>query len=644
MASRHDAGSGVSDLFCGSVAALGLALNEVTSDVTSWHCTHWTGRDVVVLSVSGAALAQVLGFPVSEFRDTAEAHCQASPEMAEDFGGGPCSSARCWGVSRRCGSSIRCAALLLRRGTCDPVRLLTLARANLLAQVVRGEARHLGWAGRKFDSPNGGTYNDFAGTDSTHSVRSFDGRPGLRPSVRRPRARSPFEIRTRSWRTFCSPGGREKERKKERKKRQKRREEKRREEKRREEKREKRREDKTRQDKTRQDKTRQDKTRQDKTRQDKTRQDKTRQDKTRQDKTRQDKTRQDKTRQDKTRQDKTRQDKTRQDKTRQDKGREGKGREGKGKGREGKGREGKGREGKGREGKGREGKGREGKGREGKGREGKGKGREGKGREGKGREGREGKGREGKGREGKGREGKGREGKGREGKGREGKGREGKGREDKRRQEKTREDKRRQEKTREDKKTREEQRAKSKEQRAKRKEQREKKEASWWKPRRGESASTVHRCVGQGEQGARELRGGAAARARREKSGCAALPSVLLELVGGTQFRPAAPVGSASFFVEHVMGDDPTKTWTWAAMHTRGSPRSISPLAGLLSQKNDAVGEARPVDPTFQRGHVCFWEECSGATVAMVARSLSPLLVGGDRSEKVPGHSKRVGP
>ena len=66
-----------------------LAPNKAITNDIAWQYKHYTGRGVMKLHGSGAALAEGMGVPVSKMTDSREALCQASLKTAKDPDGGP---------------------------------------------------------------------------------------------------------------------------------------------------------------------------------------------------------------------------------------------------------------------------------------------------------------------------------------------------------------------------------------------------------------------------------------------------------------------------------------------------------------------------------------------------------------------------
>ena len=61
-----------------------LAPNKAISNDIAWQCKHYTGRGVMKLHESGAALAGDMGVLVSKMQDSIEARIQASLKAAQD--------------------------------------------------------------------------------------------------------------------------------------------------------------------------------------------------------------------------------------------------------------------------------------------------------------------------------------------------------------------------------------------------------------------------------------------------------------------------------------------------------------------------------------------------------------------------------
>merc|ERR1712151_317187 len=76
-----------------------LCLNKAASDEIIWHCKHYTGRGVMKVFDSGAALAQEMGVPLQKLVDVHEAHYTAAKKMEKDPDGGSWPaypSGKCW--------------------------------------------------------------------------------------------------------------------------------------------------------------------------------------------------------------------------------------------------------------------------------------------------------------------------------------------------------------------------------------------------------------------------------------------------------------------------------------------------------------------------------------------------------------------
>merc|ERR1712087_1044813 len=65
-----------------------LCLNKAASEEIHWHCKHYTGRGVMKLYETGAALAKEMGVELSVLEQTTEEHYQAAKKTEKDPDGG----------------------------------------------------------------------------------------------------------------------------------------------------------------------------------------------------------------------------------------------------------------------------------------------------------------------------------------------------------------------------------------------------------------------------------------------------------------------------------------------------------------------------------------------------------------------------